>query len=211
MRLLAVTAGDDAQGRITEAEEVVGEITVGGSIAFVLFTGLFVGVATAGIYLVIRRLLPAGWLGGLLLGAGLLIVFGSTQDPLRSENPDFDLVGPGWVAVLVFTALALAYGVTLVGFAARLSAWLPLPSMDPNVLARYAPIALVALAGFSVTAFLVIVGALTILATRGPPVVRAVRSPVAVRIGQVALVVLIAVSLPGPAQSITDIVNGSPS
>ena len=27
MRLLAVTAGDPAQGRITEAEEVVGEIT----------------------------------------------------------------------------------------------------------------------------------------------------------------------------------------
>ena len=211
MRLLAVTAGDDAQGRITEAEEVVGEITVGGSIAFVLFTGVFVGVAAAGIYLVIRRLLPAGWLGGLLLGAGLLIVFGSTQDPLRSENPDFDLVGPGWVAVLVFTALALAYGVALVGFVARLSAWLPLPVMQLEVLPKYAPIILLALVGFTVTASLVLLGALTILAPRWPPVVRAIRSPVDVRIGRVALVALIAVSLPGPAQSITDIVNGSPS
>ena len=31
MRLLAVTAGEDAQGKITEAEEVVGRIDLGGS------------------------------------------------------------------------------------------------------------------------------------------------------------------------------------
>ena len=36
MRLLAVTAGDDAQGRLTEADEVVGEIDLGGTVALVL-------------------------------------------------------------------------------------------------------------------------------------------------------------------------------
>ena len=40
MRLMAVTAGDGAQGRITEADEVVGEITVGGTVGFVVFGGL---------------------------------------------------------------------------------------------------------------------------------------------------------------------------
>src|SRR5215203_1761986 len=44
MRLLAVTAGADAQGRITEAEEIVGRITVDGTIGFVVFTGLFLGL-----------------------------------------------------------------------------------------------------------------------------------------------------------------------
>ena len=47
MRLLAVTAGDDAQGRITEAREVVGDITLDGTIGFVLFNGIFGGVFAA--------------------------------------------------------------------------------------------------------------------------------------------------------------------
>ena len=207
MRLLAVTAGDEAQGRITEAREVVGEITVGGSIAFILFTGVFVGAISAAIYLVIRRLLPPGWLGGLALGAGLLIVFGTTIDPLRDENPDFDLVGPGWLAVLVFTAVALAYGVVLSGFVARLSSWLPMPSMDRKVLLRYLPIVLVAVAGFTVTFGLVLVGALVVLVTRWAPLIRAVRSRAALAVGRVALIVLLAFSLPGPVQSIADIVS----
>src|SRR6266508_3925235 len=42
MRLLAVTAGADAQGRITEAEEIVGRITVDGTIALVVFHGMLV-------------------------------------------------------------------------------------------------------------------------------------------------------------------------
>ena len=36
MRLLAATAGEGAQGRETEAEEIVGQITTGGTIEFVL-------------------------------------------------------------------------------------------------------------------------------------------------------------------------------
>ena len=43
MRLLAVTAGADAQGQVTEAQEIVGRITVDGTIGFVVFTGLFFG------------------------------------------------------------------------------------------------------------------------------------------------------------------------
>jgi hypothetical protein len=207
MRLLAVTAGDEAQGRITEAREVVGEITVGGSIAFMLFTGVFVGAISAAIYLVIRRLLPPGWLGGLALGAGLLIVFGTTADPLRDENTDFDLVGPGWLAVVVFTALALAYGVALTGFVARLSAWLPLPSTERRVLVKYLPIGLVAALGFTVTFVLVLVGVLVVVATRWASLIGAVRSRAAVTIGRAALVVLVLYSLPGPVQSITDIVS----
>jgi len=207
MRLLAVTAGDEAQGQITEAREVVGEITIGGSIAFILFTGIFVGVAAAGIYLVVRRFLPQGRVGGVLFGAGLLIVLGTTQDPLRDQNPDFDLVGPGWLAVVVFTALALAYGVTLTGFVARLSSWLPLPSRERGVLAKYSPIALVGLVGFTVTSLLVLVGALVVGLTRWPPLARTIRSRTAVTVGRMVLVALLAIALPGPVQSIQDIVS----
>jgi hypothetical protein len=40
MRLLAVTAGDDAQGRITEADEVVGRIKLDGTIGLYVFGGV---------------------------------------------------------------------------------------------------------------------------------------------------------------------------
>jgi hypothetical protein len=69
MRLLAVTAGADAQGRVTEAEEIVGRISVDGTLGFVVFTGLFVGLATGPFYLLVRRWLPAGRAGGLAYGA----------------------------------------------------------------------------------------------------------------------------------------------
>ena len=72
MRLLAVTAGDGAQGRITEADEVVGEITVGGTVGFVVFGGLFAGLVCAVIYLLLRKWLPSGLVGGLVLGALVL-------------------------------------------------------------------------------------------------------------------------------------------
>src|SRR6266542_2828624 len=59
MRLLAVTAGADAQGRITEAEEIVGRITVDGTLGFVVFTGLFFGTVSAAGYLLLRRWSPS--------------------------------------------------------------------------------------------------------------------------------------------------------
>ena len=58
MRLLGATAGDRAQGRITEADEVVGEVTVGGTIGFIVFGGLFAGLVCAVIYLLLRKWLP---------------------------------------------------------------------------------------------------------------------------------------------------------
>ena len=207
MRLLAVTAGDGAQGRITEAEEVVGRITLGGTISFVLFTGIFGGVVAAAIYLVVRRFLPSGWVGGLTFGVGLLVVLGTTTEPLRDDNPDFDLVGPGWLSVLIFTALALAFGLVLAAFAGRLSAWLPLPSNDRATVARYAPIGVLALVGFQLTLILSAVGAVVVAATRCQPLVRAARSPAALWLGRAILVAIVAFALPDALASVADIVG----
>ena len=207
MRLLAVTAGDSAQGRITEADEVVGEITVDGTIGFILFIGIFGGVITAAIYLVVRRFLPAGAIGGVAFGAALLLVFGATIDPLRDDNRDFDIVGPGWLAVLVFTAMALAYGVVLHGFMARASAWLPLPSTERRVLVRYIPVVLVAALGFSVTAFLVVLGVVVVLLTRWRALVDMVRSPTYLKLGRALVVVLVLAFAPNAILSAADIVS----
>ena len=117
MRLLAATAGDAAQGRRTEAEEIVGDISVGGTIGFVVFTALFFGFATGVIYLLVRRWLPRGRLGGLAYGGLLLAVIATRIDPLRSENPDFDIVGPGWLAVVAFGGIVVVHGMLLAAFA----------------------------------------------------------------------------------------------
>jgi hypothetical protein len=101
MRLLAVTGGAGAQGRITEAEQIVGRISVGGTLGFVVFTGLFVGLASGAAYLLLRRWLPAGRTGGLAYGAVLLVVAGTRLEPLRPGNPDFGLVGPGFASAVV--------------------------------------------------------------------------------------------------------------
>ena len=122
MRLLAVTAGADAQGRITEAEEVVGRITVDGTLGFVVFTGLFFGTVSGAAYLLLRRWLPAGRAGGLAYGALLLVVAGTRLEPLRRGNPDFDLVGPGWVSGLGWVPGPGPDGVPLAGSASTAAA-----------------------------------------------------------------------------------------
>jgi hypothetical protein len=207
MRLLAVTAGDGAQGRTTEANEIVGEITASGTVGFITFTGIFGGLIAAGIYLVVRRYLPPNPLGGLVFGAGLLVVLGTVIDPLRADNRDFDLVGPGWVSVAVFTLLALAFGAALAGWMARLSEWLPLPSREARVLVRYAVPAALALVLFSVTAALVVLGVLVVLVTRWGALVDAVRSHTALLVGRVALVALAVLAMPGAVVSMADIVG----
>ena len=57
MRLLAATS-PDAHGRITEADEVVGRITVGGTIGFVLFVGLPAGFAVGMVHPFVARAFP---------------------------------------------------------------------------------------------------------------------------------------------------------
>ena len=46
MRLLAITS-PDAHGAITEAEATIGEITLGGTLGFVVFVGLPAGAWSA--------------------------------------------------------------------------------------------------------------------------------------------------------------------
>jgi hypothetical protein len=80
----------------------------------------------------------------------LLILVGSRLEPLRSDNFDFALVGPTWLAILAFTTLALLQGMLVVALAER---WLP---GAPTALARHVTtiriaagaLVLVALPGF---------------------------------------------------------------
>ena len=128
MRLLAA-ASPDAQGRLTEAEEVVGEISLDGTLAIFVFIGLPVGIAVGFVYALVSFVLPRGVVGGAILGASLLVIFGSRLDPLREDNPDFGIVGPGWLSVTTFTAMAVLTGILTAPIAGRIGAALPPPRL----------------------------------------------------------------------------------
>jgi hypothetical protein len=206
MRLLAVTAGPGAQGRITEAEQEVGRISVGGTIGFVVFTALFFGLATGVLYLLLRRWLPVGRMGGLAYGALLLVIAGSRLEPLRRGNPDFDLVGPGWVSVAAFTALVVFHGMLVAALAGRISRAVPLLGTRPAAIAAHAPLLLLAPLA-PVAVIVAVVGALVVLATRIPAVLQAWRRPSLARGGRIALVLLALLALPGFLGDIADILG----
>jgi hypothetical protein len=205
MRLLAVTAGADAQGQITEAEQIVGRITVDGTLGFVVFTGLFFGPVSGAAYLLLRRWLPAGRAGGLAFGALLLVVAGTRLEPLRRANPDFDLVGPGWVSVAAFTVLVVFHGTLVAALAGRLSRAVPLLAARPGAIAVHAPLLLLVLPGPSVALVLIIVGVVVVLASRIPSVVAAVHARPLVIVGRVALAMAGLVALPGFTSAVVDI------
>jgi hypothetical protein len=207
MRLLAVTAGADAQGQITEAEQIVGRITVDGTLGFVVFTGLFFGPVSGAAYLLLRRWLPAGRAGGLTFGALLLVVAGTRLEPLRRSNPDFDLVGPGWVSVVAFAVLVVFHGMLVAALAGRLSRAVPLLAARPGAIAVHAPLLLLVLPGPSVALMLIIIGVLVVLVSRIPSVVAAWHDRRLLVLGRAALALVALVAFPGFASDLVDILG----
>jgi hypothetical protein len=106
MRVLAFTSPDSAQGRLTEAQANVGFPTLEGSLVLFVVAGLPAGYLVAILFVVLHRWLPAGRLAGPLLGILVLIWLGALLDPLRADNIDFNIVGPGWLAVALFAGLS---------------------------------------------------------------------------------------------------------
>lgn len=209
MRLLGATAGDTAQGRLTEADEVVGEVTVGGTIGFVFFIGVLSGLVIAVLWFAVRRFLPSRWLGGLIFGVGLLVVLGTRMEPLRADNEDFDLLGPWWLSIVTFGALSLAFGIALASYSARISRWLPLIGRDRRSLAYVALLVLVLLFPFGILA--VVTGLLAVFG--GPLLARArtaLTKPAGLRMARFALGALVLVTAPGFVLAIGDLVGRGP-
>lgn len=209
MRLLAATSSGASQGRVTEAGEVVGRITTDGTIGFIIFVGLVFGLAIGVFYVLIARWLPKGRLGGVVFGALLLVWFGSTLDPLRPDNPDFNIVGPGWVSVLTFSALVVAHGMLVAAIAGRYSHTLPLWSNEFKAIAAYAPLLLVAPV-FPLAVALALGAPVAIGLGRIAALRRALSSQRALLLGRLIGVAASAVALPVFLIAIVDIASRSP-
>ena len=203
MRLLAVTS-PEATGRLTEAQAIVGEITFEGTIGYLVFGALPFAFASTALYLLAAPWLPRGRLAGPTFGLAVFIVVAPFIDPLRADNVDFDIVGPGWLSVLVFAALAVLQGAFLAAFAGRLSRSLPLMTRAnrPDTLLPL----LLAVVLFPLGAVLAVGAVVTFALPRLLPWFLAVRaSRVGVIVGRILLALAVLAALPAFAAAVVSI------
>lgn len=108
MRLSGFLTVDANRDLLTENDEVVGRITLGGTLSLALF-GAALGVMGGLLYLALRRWLPGrSWQRSLGYGVLLLAVFGFfIMDP---ANPDYVLFGPAWMNVGTFSLAYVLFG-----------------------------------------------------------------------------------------------------
>ena len=164
-------------------------------------------MASGTVFVLLYRWLPAGWGGGLAYGVLILVVAGTRLEPLRRDNPDFDLVGPGWLSVATFAALVVFHGLLVAALAGRLSRAVPLLAASPGAIAAHAPLLLLLLLA-PVGLLAAIVGVVVVVASRIPQVVAAVQSPrLVVVVGRAALVVACLLVVPGFVSTLVTIVG----
>ena len=113
MRIAALTAGDQARGRITEAGATVGRITSEGTLFLFLFAGIGAMVIGTACYVLMRPWLPRRRrVRAVTFGVLELVVFGSTL--LDASNPDFTILGHPMLNVTLFGSLFVLHGFALV-------------------------------------------------------------------------------------------------
>jgi hypothetical protein len=112
MRLAGYLTIEQNRALLTENEERVGEITLGGTLALGLIGGAL-GVFALLFYVLIRDRLPFdGFKRSVTFAWLLFLVFGYVvMDP---SNPDYHRFGPAWMNVVTFSSLYLVMGVCVV-------------------------------------------------------------------------------------------------
>jgi hypothetical protein len=112
MRITALTAGEADQGRLTDAEEVVGAITLEGTRGLIIFIGSFAGFYGGVLYAGARPWLAnTGRLRGLAFGALLLASGGWLV--IEHENFDFHEFGYATLNIAMYVAIFLAFGIVV--------------------------------------------------------------------------------------------------
>ncbi len=113
MRISALAAGPEMVGRLTENGNRVGEFTIGGTLALIIFVGVFSGVA--GSVAVVGSDPWLQWLGpiqGVGFGVVVLAVTGG-QGPF--DSVDFLILDPPALNVAMFVGLHFIFGLAVSG------------------------------------------------------------------------------------------------
>jgi hypothetical protein len=129
MRVAGALTADRNRYFLTENGEVVGRITLGGTLGLALFVAIL-GTIGGVLYLAIRRWIPGP---PLIRAAGfgvlLLAVFGFVL--MDETSRDYQLFGPAWLNVGTFSLTYLVYGILTSIIAERLDDRMPRPDGSP--------------------------------------------------------------------------------
>ena len=143
MRLVAIVAGPDKVGVTTDNGNRVGDITVEGTVALILFGGVFAGILGGLAYEAVRPwFVTFGRWRGPIFGLALLASVGSVViDP---DNIDFRRFGSPALNTFLFALLFILYGVVLIPIEERLRRAVPeLPTPPRGIWATIAEAAVI--------------------------------------------------------------------
>lgn len=121
MRISAIAAGPEVAGRLTENGNRIGEFTLGGTVALIVFVGVLGGViASVGVVASEPWLRWMSPLKGLGFGAAALAISGGGFDSV-----DFLILKPATLNVAMFVGLFIAFGLAIPLFYRLLDRYLP--------------------------------------------------------------------------------------
>jgi hypothetical protein len=125
MKIVAIVAGADARGRITENGNAIGDFTASGTIFLLLF-GAMLGTIGGLLYMALRPwLASAGRWRGVAFGVILLATI--RAGTIDSENFDFTRFGIPALNVALFAALPIVFGLLVALWADWLDRRVPVP------------------------------------------------------------------------------------
>ena len=127
----AAMLNPDATGRFTENGEVVGAITLNGTLALVVFGGLIGGLAAGVVWVVISPWLPGRGLRRRLLAMPVAVALGGSF-LVRSDNSDFRILEPDGLLVAMLLGLVALIGFTVAWIDERLERALPHAGADAS-------------------------------------------------------------------------------
>ena len=150
---LAALAAPEVRGTLTENGNVVGEITLEGTIALMIFGGLSSAVFGSGAFVVAKPWLPRRTVPrGFVFGAFLLAVTGPAV--VDAANADFAILGDRLLNVTMFSSLFFAFGLVAASAFAVLDRRVPpAASLSPRMWALTAVLTLPVVPGLLGVAF----------------------------------------------------------
>lgn len=122
MRVMAVTSGPAAQGITTDAGEIVGRITLEGSM-FLVLAGTLIGGLGGLVYLAIKPWLPKKPVQKTAVFAILMLAVAG-RPLVQPDNIDFSILSPPLLAVAMLAALPILFGSMYIPLHERLAPWI---------------------------------------------------------------------------------------
>ena len=147
MRIAGAVTPDAIQGATTEAGARIGEITLGGTLAIVIFVGIPAGIVGAALAVIFLPWLAwAGPWRGVAFGVVLFALASASSDVMNPDNIDFLLIRNGSLMVAMIVLLFIAFGVAMDAAVGTLDRRLPLGASGSRARAAYAAMAAIGLA-----------------------------------------------------------------